>query len=218
MCRNTIDCLWGDNIQQNYLFNSGFYSSIPNSSPGFLYCPRPPRISFLRRQERERRSPRMGGLVPCIAVSTFVIFLTIFLAEALRRIVAAFFPNGLVKNAVLEFVAAAEMCGCGFELIISKWYARAFEKPRAHVDLAAAATELKSWIVFSSFVLVADNYGVTAYSVYLFLLTIWWSDHWNDATACPYIHFESTIQGKMSALETVVRTVAQVAGGLIVFK
>lgn len=70
--------------------------------------------------KRERRSPRMGGLVPCIAVSTFVIFLTIFLAEALRRIVAAFFPNGLVKNAVLEFVAAAEMCGCGFELIISK--------------------------------------------------------------------------------------------------
>ena len=61
------------------------------------------------------------GLVPCIAVSTFYIFLTIFLAEALRRIVAAFFPNGLAKNAVLEFVAAAEMCGCGFELIISKF-------------------------------------------------------------------------------------------------
>ena len=76
----------------------------------------------------------------------------------------------------------------------------------------------RSFTISLSLITVADNYGVVAYSVYLFLLTIWWSDHWNDATACPYIHFESTIEGNMSVLETVVRTVAQVAGGLIVFK
>jgi hypothetical protein len=38
--------------------------------------------------------------------------------------------------------------------------------------------------------LVADNYGVTAYAVCLFLLTIWFSEHWGEATACPYNHFE----------------------------
>merc|ERR1712038_1040383 len=53
-----------------------------------------------------------------------------------------------------EALAAAELCACGFELII-----------------------------------VADHYGVAAYSVCLFTLTIWWSGHWGDATACPYHHF-----------------------------
>ena len=60
-------------------------------------------------------------LVPCIAVSTLYVLLTMFLAEALRKIIEAAMPNkSLVKTAILEFVAAAEMCGCGFELIISE--------------------------------------------------------------------------------------------------
>jgi len=62
----------------------------------------------------------MGGLVPCIAVSTFYVVLTCVLAESLRKLVHAFAPNGLAKTALLEVVAAAELCGCGFELIISK--------------------------------------------------------------------------------------------------
>ena len=57
-----------------------------------------------------------------------------------------------------------------------------------------------------------------SYAIFLFLLTIWWSDHWSDATACPYIHFEAALTGGMSAIETLVRTAAQTAGGLIVFK
>ena len=59
--------------------------------------------------------------MPCIAVSTLYVLLTMFLAEAIRKVVEAAMPNkSLVKTAILEFVASAEMCGCGFELIIGE--------------------------------------------------------------------------------------------------
>ena len=45
-----------------------------------------------------------------------------------------------------------------------------------------------------------------------------WSDHWGDATACPYIHMESCLQGGMTKKETIVRTVAETVGGVAVFK
>jgi len=124
----------------------------------------------------------MGALVPCIAVSTGYILLVLFLAEAARRILAPLSP-GLVKSAFNEAIAAAELCGACFELII-----------------------------------IADNYGLTAYAVTLFLLTIWWSLHWGDATACPYNHFEECLQGNMTRQETIVRTIAQTAGGVAIFR
>lgn len=122
------------------------------------------------------------GLVPCIAVSTGYILLVLFLAEVGRRLVAPL-NAGLVKIALNEAIAAAELCGACFELII-----------------------------------VADNYGLAVYAVYLFLLTIWWSMHWGDATACPYNHFEDLVQGNMSRQETIVRTIAEVVGGVAVFR
>ena len=63
----------------------------------------------------------MGGLVPCIAVSTAYVLLTCFLAESLRKLVSASVSNGLAKSAVLEAIAGAELCGAGFELIISEY-------------------------------------------------------------------------------------------------
>jgi len=123
------------------------------------------------------------ALVPCIAVSLGYILLNCFLAEALRKVIGSVFQEGLLRTALNEALAAAELCACGFELII-----------------------------------VADHYGVAAYSVCLFILTIWWSGHWGDATACPYHHFEACLSGSMCPLEVVVRTVAQVVGGLAVFK
>ena len=57
-----------------------------------------------------------------------------------------------------------------------------------------------------------------AYSVYLFSLTIWWSMTWGEATACPYIHFESAAEGAMKPLEVAVRTAAATFGGVAVFK
>ena len=62
----------------------------------------------------------MTALVPCIAVSTGFILLTCFLCEALRKIIESTIPDGLLKTALKEAVAGAELCGCGFELIISK--------------------------------------------------------------------------------------------------
>lgn len=63
----------------------------------------------------------MGGLVPCIVVSTLYVLLTCVLCEALRRVVEATVPIGLAKTALLEAIAGAELCGCGFELIISEY-------------------------------------------------------------------------------------------------
>ena len=65
---------------------------------------------------------KMGApLVPCIAVSTFYVLLTCALCEILRKVVDAALPNGLAKTALNEAIAGAELCGCGFELIISKF-------------------------------------------------------------------------------------------------
>lgn len=124
------------------------------------------------------------GLVPCIVVSILYMLITMFLAEVLRKLAIGLFePGSMVLIAIKEFIAAAELCACGFELII-----------------------------------IADNYGVMAYAAFLFLLTIWWSDHWDDASACPYIHFEACLEGNMSLVETIVRTAAETAGGLAVFR
>jgi len=122
------------------------------------------------------------ALVPCIAISTGYILLVMFLCEMARKLVAPL-NDGLVKTALNEAIAAADLCGVCFELII-----------------------------------IADNYGLAAYGLYLFLATIWWSQHWGDATACPYNHFESCLEGKMTRQETLVRTVAQVVGGVAVFR
>jgi len=122
------------------------------------------------------------ALVPCILVSLSFLLLIMFLAEVGRRLISPLNP-GLVKTALNEAIAGAELCGTGFELII-----------------------------------IADNYGLAAYGICLFLLTIWWSEHWGDATACPYNHFESCFEGKMTRQETIIRTIAQVVGGVGVFK
>ncbi len=63
----------------------------------------------------------MGLVIPCIAVSTIYVVLTCALCEALRRAVEAGVPNGLAKTALLEAIAGAELCGAGFELIISEY-------------------------------------------------------------------------------------------------
>merc|ERR1712012_309030 len=122
------------------------------------------------------------ALVPCIAISTGYILLIMFLCELLRKAIAPL-NDGLVKTALNEAIAAADLCGVCFELII-----------------------------------IADNYGLAAYGLYLFLATIWWSLHWGDATACPYNHFESCVEGTMTKQETIVRTIAQVIGGVAVFR
>jgi hypothetical protein len=56
----------------------------------------------------------------------------------------------------------------------------------ATLELCAACFEL---------IVVADNWGIWAYALYLFLLTIWWSKNWDTATACPYSPVEEILEG-----------------------
>lgn len=65
---------------------------------------------------------------------------------------------------------------------------------------------------------VSDNYGIGAYAVFLFLLTIWWSLNWEDASACPYTHLEEVVEGKVSVFIAGAKIFAEMAGGLLIFK
>ncbi|EZA57569.1 Aquaporin-12A [Ooceraea biroi] len=67
-------------------------------------------------------------------------------------------------------------------------------------------------------IIVADNWGVWMYALYLFLLTIWWSMHWDEASACPYTHLEDVVAGKKSLIIAFLTICAELAGGLAVFR
>ncbi|CAB3377362.1 Hypothetical predicted protein [Cloeon dipterum] len=66
--------------------------------------------------------------------------------------------------------------------------------------------------------MVADNYGVGTYAVSLFLLTIWWSKHWGDATACPYTFIEDLLEGRTNYGVVVLKTIFGLIGALSVFQ
>lgn len=65
---------------------------------------------------------------------------------------------------------------------------------------------------------MADNFGVGAYAVFLFLLTVWWGKVWGDASACPYTHMEDLLEGKTSLKEVALRTWAELMGGCCVYR
>ncbi|XP_054267794.1 aquaporin-11-like [Macrosteles quadrilineatus] len=67
-------------------------------------------------------------------------------------------------------------------------------------------------------IIVADNFGVGMYAIFLFLLTIWWSMNWGDATACPYTHLEEVVEGNINVLIAGAKIFAEMAGGLLIFK
>nr|ACO14967.1 Aquaporin-12A [Caligus clemensi] len=67
-------------------------------------------------------------------------------------------------------------------------------------------------------VIIADNYGVLCYGIYLFFLTIWWSSAWSVEKVCPYLHFEDCLLGRKSWMEAGVCTLAETVGGLLVFQ
>lgn len=65
---------------------------------------------------------------------------------------------------------------------------------------------------------VADNYGVYTYAVFLFLLTIWWSHAWEEATACPYVHLEEVVKGEADIRDAALKIWAELAGGFLVYR
>ncbi|XP_034834717.1 aquaporin-11 isoform X1 [Maniola hyperantus] len=118
-----------------------------------------------------------------LVVSTLFILLTSLLAHCARRLVQKTVKEPFVKLLLEEAIAAAELCGCCFELIV-----------------------------------VADHFGVATYAIFLFALTIWWSMNWGEATACPYTHIEDVIEGRGDIRKALLRTWAELTGGLLVFK
>lgn len=67
-------------------------------------------------------------------------------------------------------------------------------------------------------IIIAENWGVSMYAIYLFVLTVWWSMNWGDATACPYTHIEDLIQGNKSLRDTFLLIWAELVGGLAIFR
>lgn len=67
-------------------------------------------------------------------------------------------------------------------------------------------------------IIIADNYGVGTYAVYLFFLTIWWCSQWEDASACPYTHMEDFCQGNCSLRDVALKTWAALMGGCCVYR
>lgn len=67
-------------------------------------------------------------------------------------------------------------------------------------------------------IIIADNWGVSMYGIYLFVLTIWWSMNWEDASACPYTHIEDLIQGTKSLRLAFLSIWAELIGGLVIFR
>ncbi|XP_045775203.1 aquaporin-11 isoform X3 [Maniola jurtina] len=118
-----------------------------------------------------------------LVVSTLFILLTSLLAHCARRLVQKTVKEPFVKLLLEEAIAAAELCGCCFELIV-----------------------------------VADHFGVATYAIFLFALTIWWSMNWGDATACPYTHIEDVIEGRGDIRKALLKTWAELTGGLLIFK
>jgi hypothetical protein len=65
---------------------------------------------------------------------------------------------------------------------------------------------------------VAEEYGIWMYALILFLLTLWWAAHWADASACPYIHLEAYLDGSVHFSQAFLATLAEIAGGLAIYK
>lgn len=65
---------------------------------------------------------------------------------------------------------------------------------------------------------MADNYGVWAYALYLFILTVYWSTKWENASACPYTPIEDVFEGVHNLAYALLLIIAQILGGLAIFR
>ncbi|KAL5288351.1 AQP12B family protein [Megaselia abdita] len=84
------------------------------------------------------------------------------------------------------------------------------------VNEAIAAAELCACCF--ELIIIADNFGVAAYAVFLFILTVWWGQVWGDASACPYTHMEDLLEGKTTLREVALKSWAALMGGCCVYR
>lgn len=125
------------------------------------------------------------------------------LAQVARKVAQRMIKEeGIIPTLVNEAIAAAELCACCFELIIS--------------ELMNLMVCVYLYVVFTH--IVADNFGVAAYAVFLFILTVWWGQVWGDASACPYTHMEDLLEGKTTLREVALKSWAALMGGCCVYR
>ncbi|XP_055372584.1 aquaporin-11 [Condylostylus longicornis] len=117
-------------------------------------------------------------------------------------------------------VSSGFMIGCCVVAQIARKFVEKFFKDRGIIPVllneAIAAAELCSCCF--ELIIVADNYGVAAYAICLFMLTIWWGKVWGDASACPYTHMEELIEGKQSLKDVALKSWAALMGGCCVYR
>ncbi|KAI7815347.1 Aquaporin 12L [Rhyzopertha dominica] len=147
------------------------------------------------------RKLNLFGVHPLV-MSTSYIILTSLIAIYLRRVVKTWTSDNIVRQMLLEFVATAELCASCFELIIE----------------TTVGAIISFTVEYSSLNKVADNYGVSTYAIYLFILTVWWSYRWETATACPYSPLEDVFEGAQNIFYATLLIIAQVLGGVAIFR
>jgi hypothetical protein len=68
-----------------------------------------------------RRAAGASTMLPSLVVSALFILLTLVLAHGARRLVDRFVSDPFIRLLLQEAIAAAELCGCCFELIIGTY-------------------------------------------------------------------------------------------------
>jgi hypothetical protein len=67
-----------------------------------------------------RRAAGATTMLPSLVVSALFILLTLVLAHGARRLVDSLIKDPFIRLLLQEAIAAAELCGCCFELIIGE--------------------------------------------------------------------------------------------------
>ena len=65
-----------------------------------------------------RRAAGASTMLPSLVVSALFVLLTLVLAHGARRLADRYIKDPFVRLLLQEAIAAAELCGCCFELII----------------------------------------------------------------------------------------------------
>ncbi|CAH1400104.1 unnamed protein product [Nezara viridula] len=107
--------------------------------------------------------------------------------------------------------------------LIAWWARKLADKvwPKSTIAKCLFLEGIATWELCSTcfeLIIVADNYGVLTYGLYLFLLTIWWSQVWGDSSACPYTHIEEIVEGGQGPAVVVAKILAELAGGALTFR
>jgi hypothetical protein len=69
-----------------------------------------------------RRAAGASTMLPSLVVSALFILLTLVLAHGARHLVERLIKDPFIRLLLQEAIAAAELCGCCFELIIGKYF------------------------------------------------------------------------------------------------